>query len=101
MCERRRNTETCNATSVGSMAPGVPCVAGGAHVAYGTKAGNKVGTHASAVCRLEDNNYEGHSLAMLRRIAAVLNKGVQIRFVAVKPERPAPKAERRKRGARE
>jgi DNA-binding XRE family transcriptional regulator len=28
-----------------------------------------VGTTASVICRLEDADYEGHSLAMLRRIA--------------------------------
>ena len=43
-----------------------------------------VGTSASAICRLEDADYEGHSLAMLRRIAAALNKRVEIRFVSVK-----------------
>ena len=40
-----------------------------------------VGTTASVICRLEDAGYEGHSVAMLRRIAAVLNKRVEIRFV--------------------
>jgi DNA-binding XRE family transcriptional regulator len=43
-----------------------------------------VGTTASAICRLEDADYEGHSLAMLRRIAAALNKRVEIRFVPLK-----------------
>ncbi|MCI0563887.1 MAG: helix-turn-helix domain-containing protein [Nitrososphaera sp.] len=43
-----------------------------------------VGTSASAICRLEDADYEGHSLAMLRRIAKVLNKRVEIRFVSNK-----------------
>jgi ribosome-binding protein aMBF1 (putative translation factor) len=42
-----------------------------------------VGTTASVICRLEDADYEGHSLAMLRRIAAALTKRVEIRFVAV------------------
>src|SRR5919108_480122 len=42
-----------------------------------------VGTSASAICRLEDADYEGHSLAMLRRIAAALNKRVEIRFVSL------------------
>jgi DNA-binding XRE family transcriptional regulator len=42
-----------------------------------------VGTTASVVCRLEDGNYEGHSLAMLNRIAAALNKRVKIDFVSV------------------
>ena len=31
-----------------------------------------VGTSASVICRLEDADYEGHSLAMLNRIAAAL-----------------------------
>lgn len=41
----------------------------------------RVGTTASVICRLEDADYEGHSLAMLRRIAAALNKRVEVRFV--------------------
>lgn len=40
-----------------------------------------VGTTASAVCRLEDADYERHSLSMLRRIGAALNQRVEIRFV--------------------
>lgn len=40
-----------------------------------------VGTTASVICRLEDADYEGHSLAMLNRIAAVLKQRVEIRFV--------------------
>jgi DNA-binding XRE family transcriptional regulator len=43
-----------------------------------------VGTTASVICRLEDADYEGHSLAMLRRIAAAVNKRVEIRFVSIK-----------------
>lgn len=43
-----------------------------------------VGTTASVICRLEDAGYEGHSLAMLRRIAAALKKRVEIRFLPVK-----------------
>lgn len=39
-----------------------------------------VGTTASVICRLEDADYEGHSVAMLRRIAAALNRRVEIRF---------------------
>ena len=42
-----------------------------------------VGTSASVISRLEDADYEGHSLAMLRRIAVALNKRVEIRFVTV------------------
>jgi ribosome-binding protein aMBF1 (putative translation factor) len=42
-----------------------------------------VGTTQSVIARLEDADYEGHSLGMLNRIAAALNKKVDIRFVAV------------------
>jgi ribosome-binding protein aMBF1 (putative translation factor) len=41
-----------------------------------------VGTTASVICRLEDADYEGHSLPMLNRIAAALGRRVEIRFVA-------------------
>ena len=43
-----------------------------------------VGTTASVISRLEDADYEGHSLSMLRRVAAALNKRVEIRFVSVR-----------------
>ena len=45
-----------------------------------------IGTSASAICRLEDADYEGHSLAMLNRIAAALDRRVEIRFVALRPD---------------
>ena len=40
-----------------------------------------VGTTASVICRLESADYEGHSLAMLQRIADALEQRVEIRFV--------------------
>jgi len=40
-----------------------------------------VGTTQSVIARLEDADYEGHSLSMLHRIAAALNKKVDIRLV--------------------
>lgn len=43
----------------------------------------EVGTTASAICRLEDADYEGHSLPMLRKIAAVFAMQVELRFVPV------------------
>ena len=43
-----------------------------------------IGTTASVISRLEDADYEGHSLAMLRRIAAALHKRVEIRFVPIR-----------------
>ncbi len=42
-----------------------------------------VGTSRSVISRLEDDDYEGHSLAMLRRVAAALDQRVEIRFVPV------------------
>jgi DNA-binding XRE family transcriptional regulator len=41
----------------------------------------KVGTTQSAISRLEDADYDGHSLEMLRRIASALEKRVEIRFL--------------------
>ncbi len=43
-----------------------------------------VRTTPSVISRLEDADYNGHSLSMLRRIAAALDKRVEIRFVSVK-----------------
>jgi ribosome-binding protein aMBF1 (putative translation factor) len=51
----------------------------------------RVGTTASVISRLEDADYTGHSLAMLRRIAAALGRRVEIRFPAVKTAK-APSA---------
>ena len=42
----------------------------------------RVGTTASVICRLEDADYDGHSLSMLRRIAEALDKQIEIRFVS-------------------
>jgi hypothetical protein len=42
---------------------------------------------ASVICRLEDSDYEGHSLSMLRRIAAVLGRQVKIVLVPVRSGR--------------
>jgi ribosome-binding protein aMBF1 (putative translation factor) len=42
---------------------------------------HRVGTTASVICRLEDGEYEGHSMAMLRRVAYALDKRVQVRFI--------------------
>jgi ribosome-binding protein aMBF1 (putative translation factor) len=41
----------------------------------------KVGTTQSVISRLEDADYDGQSLAMLRRIASALEKRVDIRFL--------------------
>ena len=43
----------------------------------------RIGTTASVISRLEAADYEGHSLGILRRIAAALGKKVEIRFVPI------------------
>jgi len=50
-----------------------------------TQAGlaRRVGTTASAISRLEDAEYDGHSMAMLRRIAAAVGMQVVVRFAPV------------------
>ncbi len=47
----------------------------------------RVGTTESVICRLEDADYDRHSLSMLRRIAAAVGHKVEVRFVA-DPNRP-------------
>ena len=41
----------------------------------------RVGTTASVISRLEDADYYGHSLTMLRRIGVALDHRLEIRFV--------------------
>ncbi|MEX2219463.1 MAG: helix-turn-helix domain-containing protein [Phycisphaerales bacterium] len=41
-----------------------------------------IGTTQSVIARLEDADYRGHSLSMLRRIAAALGREVEVRLVA-------------------
>jgi ribosome-binding protein aMBF1 (putative translation factor) len=41
----------------------------------------RAGTTQSVISRLEDADYEGHSLAMLNRIAAGVERRVDIRFL--------------------
>ena len=40
-----------------------------------------VGTTQSVISRLEDADYEGHSLKMLRRIARALNCRLEVHFI--------------------
>ena len=49
----------------------------------------KVGTTKSVISRLEDADYDGHSLEMLRRIASALEKRVEIRFLPGRKLQPA------------
>jgi ribosome-binding protein aMBF1 (putative translation factor) len=50
----------------------------------------RVGTTASVICMLEDAEYAGHSLSMLRRIATALNRRVEIRFLPLRHKSPTP-----------
>jgi transcriptional regulator with XRE-family HTH domain len=52
----------------------------------------KVGTTASVICRLEDADYEGHSLSILRRIAAAVGRRVELRFPAESGRSPPREA---------
>jgi len=49
-----------------------------------TQLAKLIGTTASVICRLEDADYEGHSLPILRRIGAALNQRVEIRFIPIR-----------------
>lgn len=53
-----------------------------------------VGTQPSAICRLEDADYDGHSVSMLQRIAVALNRRVQIRFVPFRTKRKSTSGRR-------
>lgn len=46
-----------------------------------TELAGMVGTDQAVISRLENADYEGHSLTMLRRIARALGKKLDIRFV--------------------
>ncbi|WP_373538419.1 helix-turn-helix domain-containing protein [Chamaesiphon sp.] len=42
---------------------------------------NLIGTTQSVIARLEDADYEGHSLSMLARIAAALDRKLEIKML--------------------
>jgi ribosome-binding protein aMBF1 (putative translation factor) len=46
----------------------------------------RVGTQQSVIARLEDADYEGHSLSMLQRIACALNQRVEINLLPMENE---------------
>ncbi len=41
----------------------------------------RVGTTASVICRLEASDYEGHTLALLSRIASALGRRIELHAV--------------------
>ena len=49
----------------------------------------RVGVPPAVIAQIEDDDFEGDALALLQRIAAALNKTVEIRVVARKTRRRA------------
>ena len=52
-----------------------------------TELAKAIGTTQSVISQLEDADYDGHSLSMLRRIAKALHRRVEIRMVPENTER--------------
>jgi ribosome-binding protein aMBF1 (putative translation factor) len=55
----------------------------------------RIGSKQGVISRLEDADYDGHSLTMLQRIAAALGKQVSIHFSDVSKVRAKQKQSRR------
>ena len=53
-----------------------------------TELADLIGTKQPVISQLENADYEGHSLTMLKRIGDALNQRLEIRFV---PNVPEPK----------
>ena len=60
-----------------------------------TELAERIGSKQEVISRLEDADYDGHSLTMLQRIAAALGKQVAIAFQDV--SKPRSKANHSKR----
>jgi len=54
----------------------------------------KVGTSASAINRLESADYDGHTIAMVRRIATALSRRLELRAVPVRTVARKPRTAR-------
>ncbi len=54
-----------------------------------TELARHIGTTPSVISRLEDVDYGGHSLSMLRRVAWALGRDVEIRFPPTRDRSPA------------
>lgn len=54
-----------------------------------------IGTRQSVISRIEDANYSGHSLALLKKIAGALKRRLNVEFVPeIPPEKVKPKRKR-------
>ena len=49
----------------------------------------RIGTKQSVISRLEDADYEGHSLSMLHRVAMALNRRLSVQLIEPLDERTA------------
>lgn len=47
---------------------------------------DRIGTKQSVIARLEDADYEGHSLSMLQRIACALGQRIEINLLPIEQE---------------
>jgi ribosome-binding protein aMBF1 (putative translation factor) len=54
---------------------------------------DKLGTKLPVISRLEDADYEGHSLTMVQRIAAALGQCIEIRFLPLAKARCVRRAD--------
>ena len=60
-----------------------------------TELAKRIGTTQSVISRLEDADYEGHSLPMLRRVASALDKRIEIQWLpARRKNRLCPRGHR-------
>ena len=46
-----------------------------------TQLARRIGTHQSAIARMEQNTYRGYTVATLAKIAAAAGKHLEVRFV--------------------
>ena len=60
----------------------------------------RIGTKQSVISRLEDADYEGHSLSILRRIAKALNRRLTVTMTAEQSEPGVLRTRREKLSAR-
>jgi len=61
---------------------------------------DRIGTQQSVISRIEDADYDGHSLALLNRIAKALRKTVRIEFQEIENKTRAKKTVRAKKPAK-
>ncbi len=50
----------------------------------------RIGTHQSAIARMEQSSYRGYTVATLAKIAAAVGKHLEVRFVASEGRKPDP-----------